>query len=247
MKNWRNISIALVCVSLSVLFFIFGDKGQKSSDTQIKSSNLEIPAIKGTDVSISSPQTIDFEKKVAEFLAKKLTSEEEKQVSMALINLDRKLRRDEIHRSELVKVTNHPETNFILIKIAPPSNDELQSYSQELSTGLSRLEKGGKVYNIARERGTKSIQEFTAFPKPFKYLQVTAFKNGTTPQRLGEVFMDKSEYADPDQYGGIVIHWGRDKYRGDDNFGVGNSWSNTRYSHIPELWSNSPPGDVPNK
>lgn len=178
-----------------------------------------------------------YDSKVAAFLAKKLSKDEEQKVMEALMPLNSVLNESEVKRSELVKITKHPETDFVVLKTAQPSNEDIQKASEVLTGILAKLDKGSKIYNVVRANGTQAIQDYTAFPKPFKFIQVVFFNDPQKKPRFGEAFMDREEYGQLDLNGSMVINWGRDKYRGDDNYGVENSWSTKRYSHLSKLWA----------
>lgn len=230
--------IALLITGIAIYFFWDADnhKTFTSSIEPIGASSITPPSSiesKNGNHEVSS----DYNAKVAAFLTKKPTREEQSRIEAALSPLGQMLREREIQRSKVLKITEHPETSFIILEILPPTNDEIQMVTEELSKALSSLAKGTKIYNLAREQGTQSIQDYTAFPKPFKFIEVVNFKTEENkPPRLGEIFVDKAEYAQPNANGSLTINWGRDKYRADDNYGEGGRWANKRYGHLSELW-----------
>ena len=124
------------------------------------------------------------------------------------------------------------QAHNLILKITPPSDDQLASLYEALGKNLSTLPEGTRFKTKLHEKGLKQINEFAAYPKPTKLLRVCLRHDGAA-SFLMEYFVNDENLIRPDENGGFQVPLPPlSVMRYDEEFGKGDSWATKRSAHL---------------
>jgi hypothetical protein len=153
---------------------------------------------------------------------------EKKIIDESLVKIETKLKVFEKVNSAIVYDRNFPISHITIIKITPPSADQMAEIYADLSKSLEYLPKNSAIEQVLRSRGTRLINDYISFPKEMKMLRILSRNDGSYDS-LTEHYVNDEALVMQGEDGGYNVPL---PMHIDEHLSDSGSWAAKRYSHL---------------